>query len=167
MGGERRSRGEVMGFDKTSPVAFAKAQMAAGVALPTKGTVLISVNDHDKPLIVPVAREIARMGFRIISTLKTREALVAAGIQAELVHKAQDAAGPYLIDLINEGKVDLLINTPIYWGSAAIEARIRSAAVMHNIPLITTLAGARAAVQAIAALRQGDWSVKAIQDYYF
>ena len=81
-----------------------------------------------------------------------------SGVRPELVE--------LLIDMINEGKVDLLINTPIYWGSAATEARIRSAAVMHNIPLVTTMAGARAAVQAIHALRQGTWSVKALQDYY-
>jgi len=166
LGPEMRSTGEVMGIDRSFAQAFAKAQIAAGVALPTGGTVLVSVNDHDKPLIVPIARELAAMGFRIISTLKTREALLAAGGQAELVHKAQDASGPYLIDLINEGKVDLLINTPIFWGSAAIEARIRSAAIMHNIPLVTTLAGAKAVVQAIKALRQGDWTVKALQDYY-
>jgi carbamoyl-phosphate synthase large subunit len=155
-----------MGIDRSFAQAFAKAQIAAGAGLPTGGTVLVSVNDHDKPLIVPIARELAVMGFRIISTLKTRQILLAAGVQAELVHKAQDASGPYLIDLINEGKVDLLINTPIFWGSAAIEARIRSAAIMHNIPLVTTLAGAKAVVQAIKALRQGDWTVKALQDYY-
>jgi carbamoyl-phosphate synthase large subunit len=166
LGPEMRSTGEVMGIDRSFPLAFAKAQLAAGTGLPTRGTVLVSVNDHDKPLIIPVARELAAMGFRIISTRRTRDALLDAGIQADLVHKVQEATGPYLIDLINEGRVDLLINTPIFWGSAAIEARIRSAAIMHNIPLVTTLAGARAAVQAIQALRAGDWSVQALQDYY-
>ena len=166
LGPEMRSTGEVMGIDASFALAFAKAQMAAGVALPTSGTVLISVNDHDKPLIVPVAREFMRMGFRIISTKKTRDVLREARIQADLVSKIQDPAGPYLIDLINDGQVDLLINTPIYWGSAAVESRIRSAAVMHNIPLITTMAGARAAAQAIGALRAGTWFVQAIQDYH-
>jgi len=165
LGPEMRSTGEVMGIDSSFPLAFAKAEMAAGTKLPQSGTVLLSVNDHDKPLIVPIAREFAEMGFRIISTLRTREALLAAGIQAELVKKVQDAEGPYLIDMIHNGQVDLLINTPIYWGSAATESRIRSAAVMHNIPLITTITGARAAVRAIRAMRQGEWSVRPLQEY--
>jgi len=166
LGPEMRSTGEVMGIDRRFETAFAKAQMAAGGGLPTQGTVLISVNDQDKPLIVPIARAFAEMGFRIVSTLKTREVLLANGIPADLVYKVQDASGPYLIDMIHEGKVDLLINTPVFWGSAAVEARIRSAAVMHRIPLVTTMAGARAAVGAIRALREGDWSVQALQDYY-
>ena len=165
LGPEMRSTGEVMGIDASFPLAFAKAQMAAGTMLPKSGTVLISVNDHDKPLIVPVAREFAAMGFRIISTAKTREALLAAGIPAEPVSKVQDPAGPYLIDLINTGKVNLLINTPIYWGSSATESRIRSAAVMHNVPLVTTITGARAAARAIRALRAGEWDVKPLQEY--
>jgi carbamoyl-phosphate synthase large subunit len=166
LGPEMRSTGEVMGVDSDFPIAFAKAQMAAGNSLPTTGTVLLSVNDHDKPLIVPIAREFAEMGFYIVSTGRTREALLAAGIQADLVSKINDPSGPYLIDLINERKVDLLINTPIYWGSSATESRIRSAAVMHNIPLITTMAGARATARAIRALRAGNWNVRALQDYH-
>jgi len=166
LGPEMRSTGEVMGIDTSFPMAFAKSQIAAGSSLPTQGTVLISVNDHDKRLIVPIARGFAEMGFRIISTQRTREALRAAGIEADLVFKIQDPTGPYLIDLIHNRQVDLLINTPIYWGSSAIESRIRSAAIMHNIPIITTMAGARAAVQAIRALREKHWEVRALQDYH-
>jgi len=166
LGPEMRSTGEVMGVDPSFPIAYAKSQMAAFNTLPTEGTVLISVNDHDKPLIVPIARQFAEMGFKLISTQRTCEALAEAGIEAQLVKKVQDPKGPYLIDMINEGEVDLLINTPIYWGSAAVESRIRSAAVMHHLPLVTTITGARAAVRAIEALRQDDWSVQAIQDYY-
>jgi carbamoyl-phosphate synthase large subunit len=166
LGPEMRSTGEVMGIDRSFAMAFAKSQMAAGGGLPTQGTVLISVNDHDKPLILPIAREFAELGFRIISTSRTRAALLEAGIEAEPVSKVQDPTGPYLIDLINEGQVNLLINTPIYWGSSAVESRVRSAAIMHNVPLVTTITGARAAVQAIRALREGDWSVQAIQDYH-
>ncbi|NLU20482.1 MAG: carbamoyl-phosphate synthase large subunit [Phycisphaerae bacterium] len=165
LGPEMRSTGEVMGIDSNFAIAFAKSQMAAGSSLPTKGTVLISVNDHDKPLIIPVAREFVRMGFKIISTRRTREALLAAGIPAEPVSKIQDPNGPYLIDMINKGQVDLLINTPVFFGSSATESRIRSAAIMHHIPLVTTITGARAAARAIRALRWGDWSVRAIQDY--
>jgi carbamoyl-phosphate synthase large subunit len=166
LGPEMRSTGEVMGIDRNFPMAFAKAQMAAGSSLPTQGTVLISVNDRDKQVIVPIAREFHEMGFRIISTMKTRDALWAADVPAELVKKQQDPEGPYLIDMINRGEVDLLINTPIYWGSAATESRIRSAAVMHNIPLITTITGARSAAAAIRALREGDWTVRSIQEYH-
>jgi carbamoyl-phosphate synthase large subunit len=166
LGPEMRSTGEVMGIDETFPIAFAKSQMAAGGSLPLAGTVLISVNDHDKPLIVPIGREFAEMGFRIVSTQRTRDVLMAEGIEAELVSKVQDPAGPYLIDMIHNGEIGLLINTPIYWGSAAVESRIRSAAVMHNLPLITTITGARAAVRAIRALREGDWDVKPLQDYH-
>ncbi|MGQ9649352.1 MAG: carbamoyl-phosphate synthase large subunit [Phycisphaerae bacterium] len=165
LGPEMRSTGEVMGIDYSFGLAFAKSQMAAGMALPTSGTVLISVNDHDKPLIVPIAREFKEMGFRIVSTRKTRDTLLAAGIEADLVSKIQDPAGPYLIDMINAGQISLLINTPVFFGSAATESRIRSAAVMHNIPLVTTMTGARAVVQAIKALREGDWTVRALQDY--
>ncbi|HPD29602.1 MAG TPA: carbamoyl-phosphate synthase large subunit [Phycisphaerae bacterium] len=166
LGPEMRSTGEVMGIDYSFGLAFAKSQMAAGTALPTSGTVLISVNDHDKPLIVPIAREFKEMGFRIVSTRKTRDTLLAAGIEADLVSKIQDPAGPYLIDMINAGQIGLLINTPVFFGSAATESRIRSAAVMHNIPLVTTMTGARAVVQAIRALREGDWTVRALQDYH-
>ncbi len=166
LGPEMRSTGEVMGIDQSFPLAFAKAEMAAGTSLPTGGTILVSVNDHDKALIVPIARQFHRMGFKIISTLRTRDALLSAGVPATLVSKKQDPDGPYLIDLINEGKVNLLINTPIYWGSSAVESRIRAAAVAHNIPLVTTITGARAAVQAIRALRAGEWGVRAIQDYH-
>ena len=166
LGPEMRSTGEVMGIDDAFGLAFAKAQMAAGEALPTKGTVLISVNDHDKQHILPIARGFADLGFRLLSTRRTREALTAAGIPSEPVSKIQDPEGPYLIDLINEGQIDLLINTPIFWGSSATESRIRSAAVMHNLPLITTMAGARAAREAGRALRAGDWPVRALQDYH-
>ncbi len=166
LGPEMRSTGEVMGIDEAFPLAFAKAQIAAGGGLPTSGTVLISVNDHDKAVIVPIAREFAEMEFRIVSTKRTRETLAAAGIAADPVSKVQDPEGPYLIDMINAGEIGLLINTPIYWGSSTIEGRIRSAAVMHNLPLVTTITGARAAARAIRALRKGDWSVKALQDYH-
>ncbi|MCL2330908.1 MAG: carbamoyl-phosphate synthase large subunit, partial [Phycisphaerae bacterium] len=168
LGPEMRSTGEVMGVDSGFPLAFAKSQIAAGTSLPTKGTVLISVNDHDKPLIVSVAREFAEMGFRIVSTGRTRDVLLAAGIQAELVSKIQDKnpQGPYLIDLINDRKIDLLINTPVYWGSSSVESRIRSAAIMHSIPIVTTMAGARASARAIRALRAGQWGVRALQDYH-
>jgi carbamoyl-phosphate synthase large subunit len=166
LGPEMRSTGEVMGIDHTFAVAFAKAQMAAGGELPTKGTVLVSVNDHDKPLIIPIAHEFARMGFKIISTRKTREILYKAGIKTDLVFKIQDPSGPYLIDMINNGQVNLLINTPVYSGSAAIESRIRSAAYMHNIPMVTTITGAKAAVNAIQAMRAGGWSAMALQDYH-
>jgi carbamoyl-phosphate synthase large subunit len=166
LGPEMRSTGEVMGVARNFPLAFAKAMEAAGCRLPTGGAVLVSVNDTDKPAIVMIAQQLAQMGFRIVSTKKTRETLLENGIEASPVSKTQDAAGPYLIDLIREGRLDLLINTPIHWGSATHEGRIRAAAVRRGIPLITTIAGARAAVSAIRALRRGPLEVRALQDYF-
>jgi len=166
LGPEMRSTGEAMGIDRSFPLAFAKAMEATGQGLPTEGTVLVSVNDTDKAAIVMIAHQLVQMGFRIVSTRKTRETLAANGIEALPVSKTQDAAGPYLIDMIRGRKLDLLINTPIHWGSATSEGHIRAAAVRMGIPLITTIAGARAAVSAIRALRRGPLGVQALQDYF-
>jgi len=165
LGPEMRSTGEVMGIDASYPLAFAKALLAAGIELPTSGRVLVSVNDPDKPRVVTIARELHEMGFEIFSTLKTRETLLAAGVPATLVAKHDDKGAPFLVDLIRERKLDLLINTPIHTGSASEEGRWRVLSIQLGIPLITTLAGARAAVGAIRALRQRGIKAAALQDY--
>src|SRR5205085_876759 len=166
LGPEMRSTGEVMGIDRNFPLAFAKAMDATGHRLPIRGDVLVSVNDTDKPAIVMIAHQLAEMGFRIWSTAKTREVLLANGIEARLVYKLKDQGSPYLIDLINEGKLELLINTPIHWGSATDEGEIRAAAVRRGLPIITRITGARAAISAIRALRRGPLGVRALQDYF-
>ncbi len=165
LGPEMRSTGEVMGIDASYPLAFAKALLAAGIALPTSGRVLVSVNDPDKPRVVSIARELHEMGFEIYSTLKTRETLLAAGIHATLVAKHDGKGAPFLAEMIRERKLDLLINTPIHTGSATEEGRWRVLSIQLGIPLITTLAGARAAVGAIRALRDGVVRVAALQDH--
>ncbi|GMU80407.1 MAG: carbamoyl-phosphate synthase large chain [Planctomycetota bacterium] len=165
LGPEMRSTGEVMGIDAEYPLAFAKALLGAGTPLPLKGNVLVSVNDPDKPRVVSIARELHEMGFTIFSTLKTRDTLVAAGIPATLVAKHDGADAPFLIDLIRDRKLDLLINTPIHTGSASEEGRWRVLSIQLGIPLITTLAGAKAAVGAIKALRAGEMRAAALQDY--
>ena len=165
LGPEMRSTGEVMGIDDEYPLAFAKALLAAGVRLPTSGRVLISVNDADKPRVISIARQLHDMGFQIFSTTKTREVLEQHGIPATLVSKHDGHEGDFLIDMIRARKLDLLINTPIHTGSASEEGRWRVESLRLNIPLITTLAGAKAAVGAIRALRGSGMRAAALQDY--
>jgi carbamoyl-phosphate synthase large subunit len=165
LGPEMRSTGEVMGIDQEFPLAFAKAQMAAGTVLPTQGRVLISVNDADKPVIAAIAKEFADLGFDLVATTGTRDVLSLSGIDAELVSKTPGEDAPYLLDMIEAGRLDLLVNTPLYIGSAHVEGRWRAAATIHNTPLITTITGARAAAKAIRALKQDRWDVKPLQEY--
>ncbi len=165
LGPEMRSTGEVMGIDASYPLAFAKALLGAGVRLPAGGRVLVSVCDADKPRVAPVARELHELGFEIYSTIKTHETLAAAGIPSRVVSKHAGAEHPFLLELIERRELDLLINTPIHTGPASEEGRWRAASIQLGIPLITTLAGARAAVGAIRAQRSGALEVRALQDY--
>ncbi len=172
LGPEMRSTGEVMGIDRSFGRAFAKAQIGCGLSLPTVGNALVSVNDPDKPRVVPIARDLRDMGFSIYSTTGTKRVLEQAGIRATLVSKSTETGAPFLKDLILDGTLDLLVNTPIHTGSASDEGRWRAAATMRRVPLITTLAGARAAVEAIRSMKQdaevgptGALGVRALQDY--
>jgi carbamoyl-phosphate synthase large subunit len=165
LGPEMRSTGEVMGIDQSYPLAFAKALRAAGIKLPTAGKVLVSVCDEDKPRVVSIARELLELGFQIYSTIKTKQTLEQAGIPATLVSKHDGQGPPFLLDMIRSRKLDLLINTPIHTGGATEEGRWRVASIQLGIPLLTTLAGARAAVGAIRALRSNGVEVNALQDY--
>jgi carbamoyl-phosphate synthase large subunit len=165
LGPEMRSTGEVMGIDESYPLAFAKALLAAGIELPTEGKVLVSVCDEDKLRVISLARELHELGFEIYSTIKTKQTLEQHGVPATLVSK-HDGQGPaFLLDMIRNRQLDLLINTPIHTGSATEEGRWRVASIQLGIPLLTTLAGARAAVGAIRALRSDGVKVKALQDY--
>jgi carbamoyl-phosphate synthase large subunit len=163
LGPEMRSTGEVMGVDETFPVAFAKSQMAASNALPSEGTVFISVANRDKPDLVPIARALSEMGYRLISTPGTAQSLRSAGIHVEGVAKIQEGR-PNVIDYMKNDQIDLVINTPSGKGARTDEGRIRAAAVAQGITCITTLAAAQAAVEACRALRQQKLSVGAIQD---
>jgi carbamoyl-phosphate synthase large subunit len=165
LGPEMRSTGEVMGIADTFPMAFAKSQMAASGALPLSGTIFISVADRDKPDAVPIARSLAQLGYRLISTGGTGRALRAANIAVEVIPKIQEGR-PNLIDLMKNGQVALVINTPSGKGARTDEGKIRAAAVQHGVTCITTLAAAQAAVEACAALRRREVSVKPLQEWF-
>jgi carbamoyl-phosphate synthase large subunit len=165
LGPEMRSTGEVMGIDDSFPMAFAKSQMAANAALPRSGTIFVSVADRDKPDIVPVARTLGELGYRLISTRGTAGALRQAGVKVEEVSKIQEGR-PNLVDYMKNGQVALVINTPSGRGARTDEGKIRAAAVMHGVPCITTLAAAQAAVGACRALRERELTVAALQDRF-
>jgi carbamoyl-phosphate synthase large subunit len=165
LGPEMRSTGEVMGIDVNFPMAFAKSQIAAGTTLPTSGTVFISVRAADHEAVVPMAQELADLGFDILATAGTRAALLRHGIRATLSPKLSEGR-PNVIDHIKNGKIQLIINTPTRKGPATDEGKIRAMSVLQRVPIVTTLTGAAAAAKAIAALRQGDWDVRPLQSYF-
>jgi len=165
LGPEMRSTGEVMGISATFGQAFAKAQLAAGQRLPLDGIVFISVNDHDKSQVAPVAKDLAAAGLKIIATRGTAAALKRAGIEIEAVYKVNEGR-PNIIDLIKNGKVNLIINTPLGRESFYDEKSIRRAAVRYNVPCITTLSAASAAARGIRAMIGHEADVAAIQDLH-
>lgn len=165
LGPEMRSTGEVMGIDDSFPMAFAKSQMAASSALPRTGSIFVSVSDRDKQDIVPVARALTDMKYRLLSTAGTAQMLRSKGIPVEAVPKLQEGR-PNVIDFMKNGEVSLVINTPSGKGARTDEGRIRAAAVAHGVTCITTLAAAQAAVEACRALRESSITVKALQDRY-
>ncbi len=154
LGPEMRSTGEVMAFAHDFPSAFAKAERAAGRPLPVEGTAFLSVRDEDKQALVPVAQTLARLGFRLVATDGTAAALAEAGIDVDAVAKVSQAVGDAtVVDLIRRGRCDLIVNTPQGSEARSDGYRIREAALRARIPCITTLAGAAAAVEAIAGAR--------------
>lgn len=165
LGPEMRSTGEVMGIDETFAMAFAKSQLAASSALPVTGTIYISVANRDKTDIVPVARALAEMGYRLLSTRGTAQTLRSQGIAVDEVKKIQEGR-PNLVDYMKNGQVVLALNTPSGKGARTDEGRIRAAAVAHRVPCITTLAAAQAAVEACRALRERELTVSALQDRF-
>ncbi|MFZ0819902.1 MAG: carbamoyl-phosphate synthase large subunit [Candidatus Acidiferrales bacterium] len=165
LGPEMRSTGEVMGIARNFGQAFAKAQLAAGARLPRTGTIFISVNDHDKKHISSLAAEMVSLGFRVIATRGTLSALQSAGVPAEAVYKVNEGR-PNIVDLIKTGKVDLLINTPLGRESFYDEKSIRRAAIRHNIPCVTTISAARAAVRGLRSQSEDSFEVAALQDLH-
>ncbi len=165
LGPEMRSTGEVMGMDASFPVAFAKAQMAAGPELPREGGVFVSVRESDRPTIVEPARSLLGMGFQVYATEGTGEFLKKRGLKPTILQKIAAGARPNVIDLMSNGQISLIINTPTRTGWQTDEGKIRSTAVRLGIPMISTATAAVASVKAIEALRAGDWDVAAIQDY--
>jgi carbamoyl-phosphate synthase large subunit len=164
LGPEMRSTGEVMGLDDDLGVAFAKAQAAAKPGLPTQGNVFLSVKDGDKPRAVAVARQLEALGFVIYSTSGTAKTLTEAGVTVKKLAKIQEGR-PTAIDLIKNGQIQLVINTPAGMIPRRDENAIRSAAYAHNVCLMTTIAGAAAAVEGIRALKEKHVGVRPIQKY--
>ncbi|MBZ5662040.1 MAG: carbamoyl-phosphate synthase large subunit [Acidobacteriia bacterium] len=162
LGPEMRSTGEVMGVSKNFGQAFAKAQLAAGQRLPRKGSIFLSVSDHDKRHFAPLAKELHALGFRLIATRGTAAALEAAGVPAEPVYKVNEGR-PNIVDLVKTGKVDMVINTPLGRESFYDEKSIRRAAIRYNIPCITTLSAANAAARGIRALVEQSLEVSPLQ----
>ena len=151
LGPEMRSTGEVMASAADFPTAFAKAERAAGRPLPDGGVAFVSVRDADKPAAVAISRGLDSLGFSVCATAGTADALAAAGLPVERVRKVgEDGAGPTVVDRIRRGRCDLVVNTPQGGGARSDGYQIRDAALVARIPCITTIAGAEAAVEAIA-----------------
>ncbi len=151
---EMRSTGEVMGVGHEFGLAFYKAMLGAGTRLPASGTAFITVNERDKAAAVPIARRLAHLGFRLAATRGTAAALRASALEVEDMLKVSEGR-PNGVDAIKNRKIDLMINTPLGASSFRDGWALRTAAVQHNVPCITTLSGAAAAVEAIEALRRG------------
>ena len=164
LGPEMRSTGEVMGLDRDFGVAFAKSQLGAGVKVPTKGTAFISVKDADKTRIVEPARKLLGLGFKIIATSGTARFLEEAGLEVKTINKVLEGR-PHIVDAMKNGEVALVFNTTEGAQALADSKSIRQTALMSKIPYYTTLAGARAAVEGIAAIHAGQLQVEALQAY--
>ncbi len=165
LGPEMKSTGEVMGIDQNFGAAFAKASIAADQSLPTRGTVFISVRNRDKRDAIFIAKHLETLGFEIVATEGTARALRRSGIRAEVVYRLGDMRGPNAIDLIENLRLDLIINTPSGPKPRDDERRIRAAAARHRVPCITTIAGASVAVLAVEALQRGELDLRSLQEY--
>ncbi len=165
LGPEMKSTGEVMGGATTFGVAFAKAQLSVGQRLPEGGTAFVSVNNDDKPNLLPIARDLIGLGFRLIATRGTAAFLGQHGLSVDAAFKVNEGR-PNIADEIVNGTVDLVINTPLGRESFFDDRAVRRAAMLHEVPCITTLTGAQAAVSAIRAMRDSGVGVRALQDYY-
>ena len=169
LGPEMRSTGEVMGIDRDFPTAFAKSQLGAFTELPTRGTVFISIADTDKRAIVLPAARMAELGFTVLATSGTASVLRRNGIAAQVVRKSSEGRGaegePTVVDLINEGRIDLVVNTPQRSANRHDGYRIRAAAAAHDRPAVTTLQAFNAVVQAIEVRARGAYSVRSLQEW--
>jgi carbamoyl-phosphate synthase large subunit len=165
LGPEMRSTGEVMGIADSFGMAFAKAQIAADGSLPLEGAVFVTVNDSDKPTVVPIVRRFHELGFRVLATEGTQRYLRARGVPAERVLKVHEGR-PNAIDLIVSGEIQLLINTPLGKFTQEDDYAIRRAALMHRVPYTTTMSAASAASDAVIALRSRTGSVRSLQEWH-
>lgn len=165
LGPEMRSTGEVLGMAESFGLAFYKAEDAAKSTLPTKGTVLITVNDADKKAVVDVAKKFAKLGFKIVSTAGTCKYLQDNGVKAIPIFKLQEGR-PNLVDAMTNGEIQLLINTPAGKNSQTDDSYLRKAAIKYKVPYITTIAAAVAAAKGVEAVQKGKGAVKSLQEYH-
>jgi carbamoyl-phosphate synthase large subunit len=162
---EMKSTGEVMGIDRDFATAFAKAQLGAGMNLPSSGTVFVSVKDSDKTVILPAVRRLVELGFRIIATGGTQKYLADAGLPVERVNKVAEGR-PHVVDKIVDGEIALIINTTEGWQSLKDSQSIRGGALKAKVPYFTTAAASVAAAAGIAALSRAKLEVRSLQAYY-
>ena len=167
LGPEMKSTGEVMGIDPEFGASFAKAYIAAGHDLPDRGTVFLSVRNRDKRDLIFIARRLSELGYHLVATTGTARVLRKSGVEAEVIQRVGEAHGRNAIDLIRDGRIQLIINTPTA-GQAPREDQIaiRSEAVLYHVPVITTMAGAMVAVLGLEAVRSGGLNVKSLQEYH-
>jgi carbamoyl-phosphate synthase large subunit len=165
LGPEMRSTGEVMGIDRNMGIAFAKSQTAAGNPIPTTGVVFLSLNDRDKAKMGTLGKDLADLGFRLMATKGTAQALWQQGIDVETVYKVGESR-PHVVDKMINGKVDWIINTPLGGEAIQDERAIRRTAIERGLPIMTTLAAARAAVLGLRALRESPASIISLQEYH-
>jgi carbamoyl-phosphate synthase large subunit len=164
LGPEMRSTGEVMGFDDSFGMAFAKAQVSAGNTLPAEpGNLVVTVNDRDKPTVTPILRRFQDLGFRLLATKGTHAYLSRVGISTLRVYKVGEGR-PHIVDMIVSGEVSLLVNTPLGKKSQFDDYPMRRAAIMYSIPYLTTMSATSAACDALIALRSRAHSVKTVQE---
>ena len=166
LGPEMRSTGEVLGLSRFYGEAYYKAQEATQLKIPMEGTVLITVNDRDKAEVADVARQFAETGFKILASKNTYKLLQQEGIEAELVNKMQEGR-PNILDLIMNGKIDLIVNTPIGKSENVDDSYLRKSAIKKKVPYITTMAAAKATVSGIQSMKKpGCGEVKSIQELH-
>src|SRR5262249_35831785 len=165
LGPAMKSTGGGMGGSTSFGVAFAKAQLSVGQRLPEGGTAFVSVNNDDKANLLPIARDLVELGFRLNATRGTAAYLRAYGLDVGVVFKVNEGR-PNIADEIVNRKIDLIINTPLGRESFFDDRTVRRAAMMHEVPCITTLTGGGGAVSGIRALREQGLGVRALQDYY-
>jgi carbamoyl-phosphate synthase large subunit len=165
LGPEMKSTGEVMGGSDNFGVAFGKAMMSTGQSLPEKGCVFISVNNSDKQTVLPIARDLSQLGFTIVATRGTAAFLRAHGLDVDVVYKVNEGR-PNVADHLVNRSIAMIINTPLGRESFFDDRAVRRAATMAQVPCITTLTGASAAVSAIRAMRRQTLTVRSLQDYY-
>ncbi|HYW79331.1 MAG TPA: carbamoyl phosphate synthase large subunit, partial [Thermoguttaceae bacterium] len=165
LGPEMKSTGEVMGISERFSIAFAKSQLAAGSVLPKSGKIFISIADRDKHHAVRLAGQLEKLGFELLATRGTAAKLEEAGIKVQVVKKIQQGH-PNMLDLMIDGEVQMVVNSPSGKGARTDEGRIRAAAVSHGIPCITTISAADAAVLAMEAMQKEEITVQAVQDRF-